>query len=55
MAADEKTGEADILSHIVREHEGRISPGESLYIRFLFANESIHSQSAVVKEICPES
>ncbi|MGA2458564.1 MAG: hypothetical protein ABSF85_13425 [Terriglobales bacterium] len=39
MAADEKTGKADILSHIVREHEGRISPGEifvySLFIRLI--------------------
>ena len=35
MAVDEKTGEADILSHIVREHEGRISSGEVKYSRFV--------------------
>src|SRR5277367_2114333 len=43
VAADEKIGEADIpFLAIVREHRGQnISPGEALYIRFLFASKSI--------------
>jgi hypothetical protein len=38
MAADEKTGEADILfSQLSGNAEGRISPGEIFVFRFLFA------------------
>jgi len=60
MAADEKIGEADILSRyrqlaIVREPEGRISPGEicccCCLFRFLFAYMSIALRPAIVKAV----
>jgi hypothetical protein len=55
MAADKKTGEADILSHIVREHRGQDQPREISNIRLLFAYVSIHPRPAVVKEVRSES
>jgi hypothetical protein len=61
MAADEKIGEADILSRycqlaIVRERRGQEStPGRGVAFRFLFAYVSIAFRAAVVKAVRLES
>ena len=60
MAADEKIGEADILSRycqlaIVRERRGQDQPGARCSFRFLFAYVSIALRAAVVKTVRLES
>ena len=59
MAADEKIGEADILSRycqlaIVRERRGQDQPGARRF-RFLFAYVSIALRAAIVKAVRLES
>jgi hypothetical protein len=60
MAADEKIGEADILSRyrqlaIVRERRAQDQPRRDPYFRFLFAYVSIALRAAVVKAVPLES